>query len=179
MENELISAEKVKELQWRHVEERTEEDIREYIRNLAFMVPLDKPSDDLPTMTCKYFKIAKSMGFKVENNCIRFDDLVVEPHSNAQQIIIDIYAFRDDIIKYINDSIMKCIKESTEIKKVFSITIDFSQFFDKYRVNMVDDYEYSFDWLRNTISNKGYRCKIISYTDKENKMQCEIMLVFD
>jgi hypothetical protein len=176
MATELISAEEVKELQQKHVEEQSEKDIRDYIRNLAFMVPLDKPSDDLPTMTCRYFEIAKSMGFKVENNCIRFDEFV-EPHSNAQKILEDVYAFRDDIIKCINSNIEKCIKESTEMKKVFSFTIDFSQFFDKYNVNMVDDYEYSFDWLENIITDKGYHCRFVSYVDKENKMQCDMMLV--
>ena len=176
MPTELISAEEAKELQWKHVEEQSIKDIQDYIRNLAFMVPLDKPSDDLPTMTCKYFEIAKSMGFKVVNNCIRFD-ISVEPHSNAQKILEDVYAFRDDIIKCINSNIEKCIKESTEMKKVFSFTIDFSQFFDKYKVSMVDDYEYSFDWLRNIITDKGYHCRFVSYVDKENKMQCDMMLV--
>ena len=155
----IISAEKFKN-STETGEEYLDNLSKQYIKDYAFTMndkmtfnPTEYPAID----TGLICKAAKELGFKTEDNTIYFNIKTIE--SKASLIAYSVICFKNDIIHEINEKLKTHYKHNSECNEIL-INIDFFRLLYRYGVKYTEEEHYSFEWLKEKLSDAGYKSTI-------------------
>lgn len=167
MENlldDIISVEKFKNNPIETDEEYLNELSKQYVKDYAFTMndKITFNSIEYPIDTELICKAAKELGFKTDDNTVYFNIKTIG--SKASLIESSVICFKNDIIHEINEKLKSVNKRDLEYNEIF-ICIDFSDLLYRYGVKYTEKDHYSFKWLKEKLTNAGYKFDITNSFD--------------
>jgi len=163
MENlldDIISVEKFKNKCTEPDGEYLNELSKQYVKDYAFTMndKITFNSTDYPIDTELICKAAKELGFKTDDNTVYFNIKTID--SKASLIAYSVICFKNDIIHEINEKLKMYYNHDPECNEIF-ICIDFLDHLYKYGVKYTEKDHYSFKWLKEKLTNAGYKFDFI------------------